>query len=375
MSLLPFLNGVLTNPNCEYDANYVPIHTMAQWVRCYPGGTSSKKAVRTCPPCCPPVHSRGAPAAVLMGNQDLGEGVGVGGAGGGGGEGGGGRGEEKLLGEAEDGDEDLISEATYNPAHALESALKDWIQRFSVFKRQPDNYKPAKDPSSLAKALEADQLDSGDSAEGDRFIKPELVLPPCESDSSCPGAISMGEEATMMQMDTPPPEMDKHQTVAFSLEDLHLLVDYFFLPHQHGKKALHILQEFCWLKENTPPYEAMEAERMEEGGEGEEEEEEEEVGEGEGGGGGKGESGEREVGRGGVAAKVLDVEDGMRSDGESYIEEQEKSHVRCIRRWWCGFKTTKPGYHLTGLVVHFVTGICYAKYHYDVIGGEGKARH
>lgn len=39
---------------------------------------------------------------------------------------------------------------------------------------------------------------------------------------------------------------------AYSLEDLHLLVDYFYLPHQHGERALHILKEFCWLKENAP---------------------------------------------------------------------------------------------------------------------------
>lgn len=28
------LRGVLTNPNCEYEANFIPIHTLAQWSRC-----------------------------------------------------------------------------------------------------------------------------------------------------------------------------------------------------------------------------------------------------------------------------------------------------------------------------------------------------
>ena len=27
------LHGVLTNPNCEFEANYVAIHTLAQWTR------------------------------------------------------------------------------------------------------------------------------------------------------------------------------------------------------------------------------------------------------------------------------------------------------------------------------------------------------
>lgn len=32
--LLSKLNGVLTNPNCEYGANFVAIHTLAQWSKC-----------------------------------------------------------------------------------------------------------------------------------------------------------------------------------------------------------------------------------------------------------------------------------------------------------------------------------------------------
>lgn len=32
--LIPNLRGVLTNPNCEYGANFIAIHTLAQWSRC-----------------------------------------------------------------------------------------------------------------------------------------------------------------------------------------------------------------------------------------------------------------------------------------------------------------------------------------------------
>lgn len=32
--LIPRLRGVLTNPNCEFGANFVAIHTLAQWSRC-----------------------------------------------------------------------------------------------------------------------------------------------------------------------------------------------------------------------------------------------------------------------------------------------------------------------------------------------------
>ena len=29
--LIPYLHGVLTNPNCEFEANFVAMHTLAQW--------------------------------------------------------------------------------------------------------------------------------------------------------------------------------------------------------------------------------------------------------------------------------------------------------------------------------------------------------
>lgn len=35
-SLIPHLRGVMTNPNCEFEANYIPIHTLAQWAKSNP---------------------------------------------------------------------------------------------------------------------------------------------------------------------------------------------------------------------------------------------------------------------------------------------------------------------------------------------------
>lgn len=32
--LIPKLRGVVTNPNCEFWANFIAIHTLAQWSRC-----------------------------------------------------------------------------------------------------------------------------------------------------------------------------------------------------------------------------------------------------------------------------------------------------------------------------------------------------
>lgn len=32
--LIPMLRGVLSNPNCEYHANQIAIHTLAHWSKC-----------------------------------------------------------------------------------------------------------------------------------------------------------------------------------------------------------------------------------------------------------------------------------------------------------------------------------------------------
>lgn len=33
IDLYPYLNGILTNPNCEFEANFVAIHTLGTWCR------------------------------------------------------------------------------------------------------------------------------------------------------------------------------------------------------------------------------------------------------------------------------------------------------------------------------------------------------
>lgn len=38
--IIPYVRGVLTNPNCEFEANYIPLHTLAQWSK------SNKNAVK-----------------------------------------------------------------------------------------------------------------------------------------------------------------------------------------------------------------------------------------------------------------------------------------------------------------------------------------
>ncbi|XP_068984439.1 protein O-GlcNAcase isoform X3 [Bombus flavifrons] len=92
--LIPKLRGVLTNPNCEYGANFIAIHTLAQWSRCNVDGKRDLSLNDTV-------------------SADI-----------------------KLETETEDGvlGEDVpltMSPNIYHPRHALKNAITDWLVEFN----------------------------------------------------------------------------------------------------------------------------------------------------------------------------------------------------------------------------------------------------
>ncbi|XP_065173924.1 protein O-GlcNAcase isoform X2 [Atheta coriaria] len=95
--LIPKLRGVLTNPNCEYGANFVAIHTLAQWSRCNVDGQRD-----------------------LTLNDSVSADI-------------------KLETETEDGmsGEDVpltLSANMYHPRQALRNAITEWLPEFSRHK-------------------------------------------------------------------------------------------------------------------------------------------------------------------------------------------------------------------------------------------------
>ncbi|XP_028043581.1 protein O-GlcNAcase [Bombyx mandarina] len=90
--LIPLLRGVLTNPNCEYNANMVPVRTLAHWAAC----------------------SLDAPAAMEAVSWDI-----------------------KLERESEQGvceDESPLplGRHVYHPRQALRQAINEWLPEFSI---------------------------------------------------------------------------------------------------------------------------------------------------------------------------------------------------------------------------------------------------
>ncbi|XP_074036540.1 O-GlcNAcase isoform X2 [Leptinotarsa decemlineata] len=95
--LIPKLRGVLTNPNCEYGANFVAIHTLAQWSKCN-------------------VDAQRDPSINDTVSADI-----------------------KLETETEDGlsGEDVpasLSPNMYHPKHAIRNAINEWLPEFAKHK-------------------------------------------------------------------------------------------------------------------------------------------------------------------------------------------------------------------------------------------------
>uniref|UniRef100_A0A8C0G3W8 O-GlcNAcase n=1 Tax=Chelonoidis abingdonii TaxID=106734 RepID=A0A8C0G3W8_CHEAB len=286
--LIPRLKGVLTNPNCEFEANYVAIHTLATWYK------SNMNGVRK--------------DVVMTDTEDSTVSIQI-----------------KL--ENEGSDEDIETDVLYSPQMALKLALTEWLQEFGV----PHQYSsrqvahsgaktsvvdvvPLVAPSSLnattvvttvyqepimsqgaaltgeppAVVKEEEKKHSDEEPmdmvvekleDTDKNVNQILTdiaeakmseeLKPMDTDKesiaeSKSPEMSMQEDCSSdiapMQTDE---QMNKEQFVPglnekplytvepVTLEDLQLLADLFYLPYEHGPKGAQMLREFQWLRANS----------------------------------------------------------------------------------------------------------------------------
>uniref|UniRef100_A0A8B9MB82 protein O-GlcNAcase n=1 Tax=Accipiter nisus TaxID=211598 RepID=A0A8B9MB82_9AVES len=286
--LIPRLKGVLTNPNCEFEANYVAIHTLATWYK------SNMNGVRK--------------DVVMTDTEDSTVSIQI-----------------KL--ENEGSDEDIETDVLYSPQMALKLALTEWLQEFGV----PQQYSsrqvahsgakttvgdvgPLVAPSSLNAATVVTTVyqepimsqGAALSSESPALVKEEekkqsdeepmdmVVEKQDDADKNANQILTDIAEAKMAEelkpMDTDKesiaesksPEMsmqedsgsdiapmqtdeqiNKEQFVPgpnekplytvepVTLEDLQLLADLFYLPYEHGPKGAQMLREFQWLRANS----------------------------------------------------------------------------------------------------------------------------
>ncbi|GFY71708.1 protein O-GlcNAcase [Trichonephila inaurata madagascariensis] len=261
--LIPRLRGVLSNPNCEYETNFVPIHTLSQWSKCTIDGKRELNISDSV-------------------SADI-----------------------KLETENEFGSmEDIVSHMspnTYHPKNALKIAIKDWIAEFYKAKnafgrvisaplvptpipacplpvisscfsaanltspgttgRSSPDLDPAFQPlsSELVHSLintpkESSSLEPMDcnplppSPKHLPAIESEICL---ETDSKSDQNEIVIKDETAEEMQTEPIDVvgnGDSEGKQLTENDVTLLIDLFYLPFEHGRQGVQILQEFHWLK-------------------------------------------------------------------------------------------------------------------------------
>ncbi|XP_013779200.1 protein O-GlcNAcase-like isoform X1 [Limulus polyphemus] len=299
--LIPNLHGVLTNPNCEYETNFIPIQTLAMWSKCNQDG---KRELST--------------------NDSVSADI-------------------KLETENENGSvEDVpshLSPDTYHPSQALKVAIKEWLNEFYVSKNAygrvvPGPFLPSPVPScppcppstlvnpcpptptintcvgvTMTTSVPCQQVPFGGNPsnplEGDPSAfqpltndlmnslvsgnlppllqadtKNDVILEPMDCNPSPRSSECMQERIT--EKDKQEPENIVTSTVCtkdsgkpvdgteemitestdisnsrkeeevkqLTKDDVSLLVDLFYLPFGHGSHGLQLLQEFFFLKTN-----------------------------------------------------------------------------------------------------------------------------
>uniref|UniRef100_A0A8C4WYV4 protein O-GlcNAcase n=1 Tax=Eptatretus burgeri TaxID=7764 RepID=A0A8C4WYV4_EPTBU len=152
--LIPRLGGVLTNPNCEFEANYVAIHTLATWYRSNMHGVR-KDAV---------LESEDSAVAVQI----------------------------KL--ENEGSDEELETDFLYSPRAALRLALTDWLQDFGL---RPAAAAVIAPRSGSQVAITPRLSVSGPRAPSETFNTTVYTHPITSINSSSPGSSTSRDEEPM----------------------------------------------------------------------------------------------------------------------------------------------------------------------------------
>ncbi|KAJ0005164.1 hypothetical protein NQD34_011378 [Periophthalmus magnuspinnatus] len=299
--LIPRLKGVLTNPNCEFESNFVAIHTLATWYKSNMNGV--RKDV---------VMTDGEESTVSI----------------------------QIKLENEGSDEELETDMLYSPQLALKLALTEWLGEFCV----PHQYNSRQVPQSGAKSATIDisslaapslcssttvttvfqqpimspaipplcldplslpmTKETEDEVEAEKkepeeepmemvVEKQDEALPEVQADSEDKQVSPIqtekmtedlkpmdtdkeslteskspeesiqedsGSDIAPMQTDEQlkqdifvpgPNEKPLFTAEPLTIEDLGLLAELFYLPYEHGPKAMQMLKEFNWLRANS----------------------------------------------------------------------------------------------------------------------------
>jgi len=202
VDLYPLLSGILTNPNCEFEANFVPIHTLGTWCR-MAAATASRDSE----------ESTDTDTFEDVAMDDLSDDDAC---------------PESPHGSPMDLEPLSVADVTsvvaeYDPKHALRLALKDWLLEFEKYEQAP------------VRTYSKRNLKS-------QVVNGQTVL-----------------TATSYNLDITPPSLEnleemraeKKCSMNLNEDQLILLTDLFCLPYGYGDKGVQLLEGMSWLLTNV----------------------------------------------------------------------------------------------------------------------------
>ncbi|XP_051894457.1 protein O-GlcNAcase isoform X2 [Pristis pectinata] len=266
-SLVSKLQGILLNPNCELEANYVPIHTLGTWYKCglRAAESNTDEGAETCQMYCPNEALKLALVdwlkevnRPLCPSRQLPK-------------------EERAGGLVIQPTEEVILNGKVEPdtrkpgvnsdPQARQNALKESVKAgetppsrdqghegsevsgsqcpVTVVSQEAESEDPGPRESGTQNAPEApgnlEEELAGSSRSTDRL--PEPVRAGDGSTEVADGTRAAGSPGQVKGGGRHSPDL--------TLDDLRLMVDLFHLPYEHGEETARRLREFQWLKANT----------------------------------------------------------------------------------------------------------------------------
>lgn len=246
--LYPMLNGILTNPNCEFEPNFIAMHTLASWYRCAKskhqktsGLLAAKAKIESME--AEPEPERESPVVEVMQSESKEDSTELKSS----------SGSEEVdvavddstqINRRDSGTEsgmevestnctemlDVEAVEEYDLQNSLKNAVKAWLIEFA---------RPVSSACVQAKVIsEAAVAQLQKDAE-------DLARAPID-----------GGSVETLENDESSPKRRRQQDAMkmrakMTEDDVSLLVDLFYLPHQHGPRAVELMKEFHWLKKHA----------------------------------------------------------------------------------------------------------------------------
>uniref|UniRef100_A0A8C5ALQ0 Protein O-GlcNAcase n=1 Tax=Gadus morhua TaxID=8049 RepID=A0A8C5ALQ0_GADMO len=230
--LIPRLKGVLTNPNCEFESNFVAIHTLATWYKSNMNGVRKDVVMSRQVP-----HS-GAKSSVLdvlsLGAPSLCSATSVTTVF-----------QQPIMSPLAE----VEVEAEVEKKDSDEEPMETVVEKLEEAEVEADADVKLDGPVTAEKMAEdLRPMDTDKEVLPDSKSSEEAVPEDCGSD------IAPMQTDELLKQDVFVPGADEKPLFSvepLSLEDLSLLAELFYLPYEHGPKAVQMLKEFNWLRANS----------------------------------------------------------------------------------------------------------------------------